>query len=91
MLYLLTLAIFVIMALARRRSDRRRAEWFYEPIPHFNQRFPRIDDDEFLRRMGPGANREVALRVRRIVSESLGFEYKRVYPEQRLADDLGCD
>jgi hypothetical protein len=57
----------------------------------FNERFPPIDDDEFIRRCTPGVNRNTALRVRRIVSEQLGVEYEQVYPEQKFVDDLGCD
>jgi hypothetical protein len=56
----------------------------------FNARFPPIDDDEFVRRCGPGVSRDVALRVRRIVSNSLGIDYERVYPEQTFAGDLDC-
>lgn len=59
-------------------------------VARFNDRFPPIDDDEFVRRCGPGANRDVAIRVRRIVSEQLGVEYERVYPEQKFVDDLDC-
>ena len=55
---------------------------------NFNRRFPPIDDDEFVRRCGPGVNRDTALRVRRIISDQLGIEYERVYPEQRFAEDL---
>lgn len=57
----------------------------------FNQRFPPIEDDEFIARCSPGASRDVALRVRRIVAEQLGVEYERVYPSSRFVDDLGAD
>lgn len=57
----------------------------------FNERFPPIDDDEFVRRCGPGVRRDVALRVRRCFSNALGIEYDRIYPEHRLVEDLGCD
>ncbi len=56
----------------------------------FNDRFPPIDDDEFIRRCRSGVNRDVAMRVRRVVSEQLGIEYARVYPEQRFVQDLDC-
>lgn len=56
----------------------------------FREQFPPIDDQEFLRRCGPNVRPEVALRVRRIVSEQLGVEYACVYPEQSFANDLGC-
>ena len=84
MSYLLiaVLAFFVamIVVLLERRS-----------IAKFNERFPPINDDEFVRRCRSGVNRNTAIRVRRIVSEQLGIEYERVYPEQKFVDDLGCD
>jgi hypothetical protein len=43
-----------------------------------------------LRRCSPGVNPDVALRVRRIMSDQLGVEYCRVYPDPRLVEDLGC-
>lgn len=55
----------------------------------FNKHFPPIDDDEFIRRCRPGVNRDVALRVRRVVSNSLGIDYERIYPEQSFVNDLG--
>jgi hypothetical protein len=57
----------------------------------FNERFPPIDDDEFMRRCAPGVSRDVALRVRRIISNSLGIEYERIHPEQSFVNDLGAD
>jgi hypothetical protein len=59
-------------------------------LPYRNQ-WPPISEDEFIRRCSPGVNRERALKVRRIVSEQLGVDYDRVYPEQRFVEDLGCD
>ncbi len=56
----------------------------------FDQRFPPIDDEEFIRRCTLGVSRHVALGVRRIIAEQLGIEYERVYPEQRFVDDLDC-
>ncbi|MCC9658231.1 hypothetical protein [Rhodopirellula halodulae] len=53
--------------------------------------WPPISEDEFIRRCSPGVDRQRALRVRRIVSEQLGVDYDRVYPEQRFIEDLGCD
>ena len=54
-------------------------------------RWPPISEDEFIRRCSPGVNRERALKVRRIISEQLGVDYDRIYPEQRFVQDLGCD
>ena len=54
-------------------------------------KWPPITEDEFIRRCSPGVDRERALKVRRIISEQLGVDYNRVYPEQRFVEDLGCD
>jgi hypothetical protein len=43
-----------------------------------------------MRRCRPGTNRDIALRVRRILSKCLGVDYDRVYPEQSFVDDLYC-
>lgn len=55
------------------------------------KKWPPISEDEFIRRCSPGVDRERALKVRRIISEQLGVDYDRVYPEQRFVEDLGCD
>jgi hypothetical protein len=57
----------------------------------FEERFPPISDAEFLSRCTPGTNPKVALKVRRIVADSLGIEYGRVYPSSRFVEDLGAD
>ncbi|PQO27476.1 hypothetical protein C5Y96_18240 [Blastopirellula marina] len=54
------------------------------------EKWPPISDDEFIRRCSPGVDRELALKVRRIVAEQLGVDYERVYPEQRFVEDLGA-
>ena len=53
---------------------------------HFEPRFPPISDAEFLARCPEGTNPEVALKVRRIVADSTGFEYDRLYPSTRFLD-----
>ena len=50
-----------------------------------------ISDVEFVRRCSPGTSKEVALKVRRIVSEQLGVPYEKIHPEHRLVEDLGAD
>lgn len=60
-----------------------------ENIPS-QDKWPPISEDEFIRRCRSGVNRERALKVRRIISEQLGVDYDRVYPEQRFVEDLGC-
>ena len=61
-----------------------------EGVPS-RKKWPPISEDEFIRRCSPGVNRERALRVRRIISEQLGVEYDRIYPEQRFVEDLKSD
>ncbi len=60
-------------------------------IVPWDEKWPPISEDEFMRRCPPGTNRERALKVRRIISDQLGIEYERVYPEQRFVDDIGLD
>jgi hypothetical protein len=54
-------------------------------------KWPPITEDEFIRRCSPGVDRERALKVRHNISEQLGVDYNRIYPEQRFVEDLGCD
>lgn len=55
---------------------------------NFAEKWPPIDDDEFLRRCPPGTSRHTALTVRRIVAEQLGITYEQIYPEQTFYGDL---
>lgn len=71
--------LFVICFLAKRESF------------DFECRFPPISDEEFLARCGPGTDPEIALGVRRIVSEKLCIEYERIHPDASFMDDLGTD
>lgn len=65
--------------------------WCAAPDVPCKDKWPPISEDEFIRRCSPGVNRERALKVRRIISEQLGVDYDRIYPEQRFVEDLGCD
>ena len=56
----------------------------------FEGRFPAISDEEFVERCAPGTRPEVALLVRKTVSDALGVDYERVYPSSRLMADLGA-
>lgn len=67
------------------------ALWCVSGSIPFKEKWPPISEDEFIRRCSPGGNRERALKVRRIISEQLGIDYDRVYPEQEFVKDLGCD
>ena len=73
---------FLAIGLLLRRQRESRA---------FDDRWPPIDDDEFIRRCRVGVSRDVALRTRRIVAEQLGIRYEQVYPEQHFVHDLHCD
>ena len=64
--------------------------WFALAGVPSKEKWPPISEDEFIRRCTPGVNRQRALKVRRIISEQLGVDYDRVYPEQRFVEDLGC-
>lgn len=79
---LLLLPLVVLLTfLADAKRDRR----------DFGRQFPPISDAEFLARCTPGTSADVALKVRRIVSEMLAVEYERIYPSTRFIDDLGAD
>lgn len=77
-LLVILLVLFVIAVFSMAQSKR----WY--------EKWPAIDDEEFLARCPAGTNREVALKVRRIVAEQTGVEYEHVYPEQSFVDDLDC-
>jgi hypothetical protein len=57
----------------------------------FEKEFTPISDAEFMALCPPGTNPAIALKVRRIVSDSLGVEYERIYPSSSFANDLGAD
>ena len=77
-LLVILLVLFVIAFFSMAQSKR----WY--------EKWPAIDDEEFLARCPAGTNREVALKVRRIVAEQTGVEYEHVYPDQSFVDDLDC-
>lgn len=74
--FLLILTLLISLALKELNSER------------FDDKWPPIDDDEFLRRCRPGTRRHTALFVRKAVSEHLAIPYEQVYPEQSFVDDL---
>ena len=65
--------------------------WGIKSNRDFKRRWPAISDDEFVARCTPGTNPQVALRVRRIISEQLGIPYEHVHPDQSFVDDLNAD
>ncbi len=74
----------VILAMLIRTSIRHDME-------SFDTRFPPISDDEFVARCGPGTDRDVALKVRRIVSDQLSLPYDQIHPSASFVDDLYAD
>jgi hypothetical protein len=82
-IFLIVAVILVIFGCCAVMAKRRQES--------FKERFPPISDAEFLARCRPGTNPAVALRVRRIVADSLGVEYERIYPSSRFVEDLGAE
>jgi hypothetical protein len=62
---------------------------------HFQWQFPAptapMSDEEFIAACGLGTDPEVALGVRRIVSEKLCIPYEEIYPSHRFIEDLKAD
>jgi hypothetical protein len=77
-------AALLLIVLGLCACERRRNRVFQE-------RFPPMSDEEFVRACGPGTNPDIALRVRRIVSESLGVDYERIHPSSSFVNDLGAE
>ena len=57
-------------------------------VQNFTDKWPAIDDDEFVSRCTPGTRRDTALGVRRIVSDQLSIPYEHIHPEQSFVDDF---
>ena len=83
MLYGFYIAIVVVIVLLAFAADNSTIE--------LDKKWTPIDDDEFMRRCPEGTDRDTALKVRRIVSEQLGVDYDRIYPEQNFRRDLDCE
>lgn len=81
LLFLVCVALFVAVGLVF--DHRFTAEW--------NEQWPKITEEEFLAKCTPGANPEIALKVRRIISDQLCIEYERIHPEMRIVEDLKAD
>ena len=79
----LPLLVFMIILGVVHLFETAKSKSFYE-------KWPPIDDDEFLRRCPPGTNRITAIKVRKIVSDCTGVEYEHIYPEQSFVNDLDC-
>ena len=77
-LLVILLVLFVIAFFSMAQSKR----WY--------EKWPAIDDEEFLLRCPKGTNPENALKIRRIVSVQLGVEYERLYPTKKILEGLDC-
>jgi hypothetical protein len=80
MVWLAGILIFITFTLIVIVSIRDGKKW--------EERFPPISDDEFMARMPHGTNREIALKVRRIVADVTVIEYERIHPDSSFARDL---
>lgn len=54
----------------------------------FEKRFPAVSDAEFLARCTPGTDPQIALRVRKVLSDIYSVDENRIYPSSRLINDL---
>jgi hypothetical protein len=82
--FLLVAAIVLVLCLLETKMVREKERGF-------RKRFPPISDGEFVARCAPGTNPTVALRVRRIMADTLDVEYERIYPSTGFIRDLGAD
>ena len=80
LLILLFVAIGIVAVLIARGRAKMRAD-----------EFPAISDEEYLRRCGPEIPAEVALGVRKVLSDALGHDEATIYPEHRLIEELGAE
>lgn len=58
----------------------------YRRMKRFREKYPPISDDEFMAKLPPGTSRDVALRVRDIVSIQLGVDRERIHPDSKFVD-----
>jgi hypothetical protein len=72
--------VLVILVIALLRLKRERTEWV--------DRFPPISDEQFLAQCCPGADPEIALKVRQIVAKHSGIEYPRIHAHMNFVSDL---
>jgi hypothetical protein len=76
---ILMFAMLALIAIAVR--GRRRRPFNVTPHP---------SDEEFLAQCRPGVDREIALKVRRIVAEHFAVPYGRVMPSTTFIEDLNA-
>ena len=65
----------------------RKFSWpSYEKLREFEEKWPPIDDDEFLRRCPSDLDPEIALKVRNTLADVTGIDPEEIYPEHSLLD-----
>jgi len=78
---LTVLGIFALVCVVAAVKMRRASEENFLPM----------SDAEFLARCPPGTSPEVALKVRRIVADTLAVKYDLVHPATRFVEDIAAD
>ena len=89
----MTLSEFLVIALAA-GIPAAILLWIYFASVGEQQRFeesaPPISEDEFMALLPAGTNRDMALKVRRIVADQFNVDYARIHPHCTWSD-LGAD
>jgi len=65
----------------------RKFSWpSYEKLRAFEEKWPPIDDDEFLQRCPSDLDPNVALKVRNTIADALGIDPDEIHPGHSLLD-----
>ena len=70
--------ILIVLAVIALCELRRREQ--------FRAKYPRISDEEFMEKLPPGTNRDIALKTREIIARQMGVERERIHPETKFTD-----
>ena len=57
----------------------------------FLESHPELSEEEYLLLFDPPVDKDVALKVRKLISEISGLEENRIRPQDRLVTDLGLE
>jgi hypothetical protein len=55
-------------------------------LEEYEEKYPPISDEEFLRRCSPDVRPDVALQVRGIIADVFGVERENIHPETNLIE-----
>lgn len=58
----------------------------YDKLRAFGEKWPPIDDEEFLRRCPPDLDPDTALKVRNILADMFGIDSDEIHPDHSLMD-----